>query len=151
MSVKSDVKAKKAYIEHLKKNGYTNCRVEASPADVIADKNGETFYFEIKKTAKTDSYFGAATVTEWAQAIKTPNHYRFVIAKTDAAEEEFSFVELTPEEMMAHSTIPPFKVYFNIDFDKEPTKRKHRTAIELTPERIARLVEVFEAMRNEAN
>ena len=69
---------------------------------------------KIKKTTKADNYFGAATLTEWAQAIKTPDHYRFVIAKTDASEEEFSFVELTPAEMMEYSTIPPFKVYFNI-------------------------------------
>ena len=150
MSIKSDIKAKNAYIKHLEKNGFTNCRVESSPADIIAEKNGKVFYFEIKKTTKTDSYFGAATLTEWAQAIKTPNHYRFVIAKTDAAEEVFTFTELTPEEMMLHSTIPPFKVYFNIDFDKDATKRKRRTAINLTPERIIRLIDVFENLRNES-
>lgn len=149
MSIKSDIKAKKAYIEYLEKKGFTNCRVEASPADVIAEKDGETFYFEIKKTTKSDSYFGAATLTEWAQAIKTPDHYRFVVAKTNEAEDEFSFMELTPAEMMAHSTIPPFKVYFNIDLNKNESKRKHRTAIQLTAERIAQLVEVFESMRNE--
>ena len=115
----------------------------------MAEKDGETFYFEIKKTAKSDSYFGAATLTEWAQAIKTPDHYRFVVAKTNEAEDEFNFMELTPAEMMAHSTIPPFKVYFNIDLNKNESKRKHRTAIQLTAERIAQLVEVFESMRNE--
>lgn len=149
MSIKSDIKAKKAYIENLEKRGYTNCRVEASPADVVAEKNGETFYFEIKKTTKTDSYFGAATLTEWAQAIKTPDHYRFVIAKTDEAEEEFDFIELTPAEMMEFSTIPPFKVYFNIDLNNDKGNRIHRTAIQLTAERIDKLVKVYESMRND--
>jgi Holliday junction resolvase len=149
MNVKSDVKAKKAYIEYLNKKGYTNCRIEASPADVIAEKNGQTFYFEIKKTTKTDNYFGAATLTEWAQAIKTPDHYRFVIAKTDETEEEFSFIELTPAEMMEYSTIPPFKVYFNIDLNNDKGSRKRRSAIQLTIERIEKLIKAYESLRDD--
>lgn len=84
-----------------------------------------------------------------AQAIKTPDHYRFVIAKTDEAEEEFDFIELTPAEMMEFSTIPPFKVYFNIDLNNDKGNRIHRTAIQLTAERIDKLVKVYESMRND--
>lgn len=43
---KSDVKAKAAYVEHLKSNGYSNPKVIASPADITAEKNGNTWYFE---------------------------------------------------------------------------------------------------------
>lgn len=53
-----------------------------------------------------------------------PEFFRFVIAITDESQEcGFRFIQLTPEEMMEHSTIPPFKVYFNIDLqDKEDDK-----------------------------
>lgn len=125
MVVKSDCKAKKAYIEHLKKSGYSNCRVAQAPADIVAEKNGEVFYFEIKKTTK-DKYFGAATLTEWAQACATPNNYVFVVAKTDEKEQDFVFYEFTPEEFMGYSTLPPFKIYFNIDLNnqqKRPSRR----------------------------
>lgn len=43
---KSDIKAKAAYVEHLKSNGYSNPKVIASPADITAEKNGNTWYFE---------------------------------------------------------------------------------------------------------
>lgn len=63
---KSDVKAKAAYVEHLKSNGYSNPKVIASPADITAEKNGYTWYFEIKKTSQEKNYFGAAS---WSQHI----------------------------------------------------------------------------------
>lgn len=44
---KSDVKAKAAYVEYLKSNGYSKPKVIASPADITAEKNGNTWYFEI--------------------------------------------------------------------------------------------------------
>lgn len=78
---KSDVKAKAAYVEYLKSNGYSNPKVIASPADITAEKNGNTWYFEIKKTSQEINYFGAATLTEWIQALKDPDHFRFVIAR----------------------------------------------------------------------
>lgn len=51
---KSDVKAKAAYVEHLKSNGYSNPKVIASPADITAEKNGNTWYFEINIIGKTN-------------------------------------------------------------------------------------------------
>ena len=78
-------------------------------------------------TRRTDTYFGAATATEWAQAFQDPDHYRFVIAQTDENENEFKFLEFTPKEFMKASTIPPFKVYFNIDLQtKKPIERNHK-------------------------
>ena len=87
---KSDVKAKAEYVEYLKANGYCNPKVIASPADITAEKNGDTWYFEIKKTSQENKYFGAATLTEWIQALKDPDHFRFVIAR-ESNEEKFDF------------------------------------------------------------
>lgn len=112
MASKSDTLAKKAYIEELRKQGFEP-KVKAEPADIVATKNGETWYFEIKMTSRTNTYFGAATLTEWEQAFKTPNHYFFVIA-IKKEDDKFEFRKFTPLEFMKYSTIPPFKVYFNL-------------------------------------
>ena len=66
---KSDVKAKEAYINFLLSHGFDEANVTARPADITARKNGETYYFEIKKTSKEKLYFGAATLTEWSEAV----------------------------------------------------------------------------------
>lgn len=141
---KSDVKAKAAFVKHLQDNGF-EAAVVSKPADIVATKDGETWYFEIKMTKRTDVYFGAATLTEWKQAVTDPDHFRFVVAKTNEEESEFEFLEYTPEEFMKFSTIPPFKVYFNINFDG--TVRKPKKATALTQENIAVMSECFDKIK----
>ena len=141
---KSDVKAKAAFVKHLQDNGF-EAAVVSKPADIVATKDGETWYFEIKMTKRTDVYFGAATLTEWKQAVTDPDHFRFVVAKTNEEESEFEFLEYTPEEFMKFSTIPPFKVYFNINFDG--TVRKKMKATALTNENLAIMSECFDKIR----
>lgn len=129
---KSDVAAKNAFIKHLQDNGFT-AKIAASPTDIIAERDGETWYFEIKmtKTSNDNSYFGAATLTEWHQALLTPEHFRFVVAHTDETETHFSFKEYTPKEFMSFSTVPPFKIFFSIppSGQQTPPERKRRTAV----------------------
>lgn len=138
---KSDVKAKKEFVKLLKNKGF-EASVVSKPADIMATKDGQTWYFEIKMTKRADVYFGAATLTEWKQAIVDPNHFRFVVAKTNEEESEFEFLEYTPEEFMKFSTIPPFKVYFNISFDG--SERKTRKAKKLTQENLELMSECFD-------
>ena len=138
---KSDVKAKKEFVKLLKNKGF-EASVVSKPADIMATKDGQTWYFEIKMTKRADVYFGAATLTEWKQAIVDPNHFRFVVAKTNEEESEFEFLEYTPEEFMKFSTIPPFKVYFNINFDG--SERKTRKAKKLTQENLELMSECFD-------
>ena len=131
-NAKSDVKAKKAYIEQLAEKGFKNARIAASPADIVAEKDGKEWYFEIKMTktaSKGKAYFGAATITEWKQALATPDRYFFVVAYTD--DKDFTFVKYTPSEFMAFSTIPPFKVFFNIPASgrEKSTPRNRKTAL----------------------
>jgi hypothetical protein len=86
-------------------------------------KDNETWYFEIKKTTKR-KYFGAATETEWKQAFADPDHYRFVVALTDETEEHFEWFVYTPMQMLQVSTIPPFKINFNINLDIPVSEQK---------------------------
>ena len=146
---KSDVKAKAEFVKVLEGRGF-EAKVVSSPADITAVKDGQTWYFEIKMTKRTDVYFGAATLTEWKQAIKDPEHFRFVVAKTNEEDSKFEFLEYTPEEFMGYSTIPPFKVYFNINLDGKGRKaRKARKANALTKENLEVMSECFERIRND--
>ena len=138
---KSDVKAKKEFVKLLQDRGF-EAYVVSKPADIVATRDGQTWYFEIKMTKRADVYFGAATLTEWKQAIADPEHFRFVVAKTNEEESEFEFLEYTPEEFMRFSTIPPFKVYFNINFDG--SERKTRKATKLTQENLEIMSECFD-------
>ena len=144
---KSDVNAKQAYKLHLENNGYEDVKIIGSPSDIKAQKDKQTYYFEIKMTKQTQTYFGAATLTEWVQALKTPDHFKFVIAKTDEDEKDFSFEEYTPFEFMEHSTIPPFKIFFNINLNGKTNNRKRRTAIQLTKETMELLTQLHNKMR----
>ena len=158
-NLKSDVDAKAAFILYLQQNGFENAKVISTPCDISAEKNGEKWYFEIKMTNKNDVYFGAATMTEWEQAFKTPNYFRFVIAiKNKELEGGFTFLQLTPQEMIKYSTIPPFKVYFNIDLQKymnneDSVKSKNKTrkkkAIRLTEQGFGTILQSFKKVEED--
>ena len=143
---KSDVKAKTEFVKLLQERGF-EAKAVSSPADIKATRAGETWYFEIKMTKRADVYFGAATLTEWKQAMADPAHFRFVVAKTDEAESAFEFIEYTPAEFMEFSTIPPFKVYFNIDFEKRPKKRGNSKATKLTRENFEVMDRCYEEIK----
>jgi len=46
---RSDVDAKEAFCNELINRGYDNVRVTAHPSDIMAEKDGRQWYFEIKK------------------------------------------------------------------------------------------------------
>ncbi len=141
---KSDVKAKAEFVKCLQDRGF-EASVVSKPADIMATKDGQTWYFEIKMTKRRDVYFGAATLTEWEQAVADPEHFRFVVAKTDDEEKEFEFLEYTPEEFMNFSTVPPFKIFFNINFDG--SVRTSKTATSLTHENLKIMSDCFDRIK----
>ena len=143
---KSDVKAKTEFVKLLQERGFV-AAVVSSPADIKATRAGETWYFEIKMTKRADVYFGAATLTEWRQALADPEHFRFVVAKTDEAESAFEFIEYTPAEFMEFSTIPPFKIFFSIDLEDRGKKRKGNKAVRLTRENFEVMDKCFEEIK----
>ena len=144
INLKSDVAAKAAYVNELVNRGF-NAEVVQAPADIKAVKDDQVWYFEIKVTKHTDRYFGAATMTEWVQALKDPEHYRFVVA-IDLGVGNWKFMEYTPAEFMEFCTIPPFKVYFNIDFTGKKKKTGRSKAVKLTAEDFWKLVEAYDKL-----
>ena len=150
MAYKSDIPAKQAFIEKLLAEGYDTAEVKARPADIIATRGGVTWYYEIKLTDHEDKCFGAATLTEWEQAFKTPETYRFVIA-IRKPDQSFEFRIFTPSEFMQFSTIPPFKVYFNIALDgRKPQKTGGKqSAISLTEANFQEMNTLFKRMKEE--
>lgn len=147
MPKRTDVLAKQAFLEKLRSEGYT-AEIKAQPSDIIAEKDGETWYFEIKMTEKTDSCFGAATLTEWEQAFKTPDRYRFVIA-IKGENDTFTFREFTPVEFMQYSTIPPFKVYFNLNLQGATSRkrRKYNGAVSFSEDRFKNMLELYKKFK----
>ncbi len=108
-----------------------------SYADIVAkNQDGEEEYYEIKATTMTQheyleieqgktktKYFGAATLTEWNVARLCPNRYTFVlvIMDKDNPSDMLGYVEYSVDELLSYSTIPPFKINFNIPFRKQPS------------------------------
>lgn len=146
-NIKSDIAAKAAFVEELRQRGFENVKVVAAPADIEAEKDGEKWYFEIKKTTHDDKYFGAATLTEWVQAVKDPEHFRFVVAITTDGEQTFDFIEYTPADFMEFSTVPPFKIFFNIDFSGKKKAKRGGKALRVSRELIEKLRDVYLGMK----
>lgn len=145
----SDKKAKNEYIKNLQARGFT-AEAHKSPVDIIATKDGQTWYFEIKMTKRASCYFGGATLTEWNQAIADPNHFRFVVAKTDEDEKEFEFFEFTPDEFMAYSTIPPFKIFFNINLNGKAYRSRKTAggkAVRLTHDNLTTISKCYDSIK----
>lgn len=82
-----------------------------------------------------------------ASGFETPDNYKFVIAKTDDDEENFEFTEYSPSDFMEFSYIPPFKIYFNVSLKGETKKRKRKTAVALTNDRMKLLTEAHYKIR----
>ncbi len=140
---KSDIIAKLKYKEYLLRQGYTNVRVVRGPADIAASKDGADWKFEIKFTRKEKSYFGAATLTEWAEARANPDYFRFVIAFE--ANGNWVFHEYTVREFMAFSYVPPFKIFFHAPLDRntEVALTRARTRVALTDERLIAMEKLY--------
>ena len=126
-NAKSDKNVKESFKSFLVKKGYKiekwdpdENNKEQCPADVFASKDGVFYLFEIKKTAQTTHYFGAATFTEWNAALNPPTNtrYFFVIAieKSEKGKKTYAYYKIAPQTFMHYSVIPPFKIYFNINY-----------------------------------
>src|SRR5947208_2500416 len=104
-----DSNAKKAFCAELRSRRYINVKIiTRGPADISASLDGVDYLFEIKYTNRTETYFGAATLTEWISAMENPNTFKFVVAYKRYA--KWTFHEYTPAEFLTLSYIPPFKI-----------------------------------------
>jgi hypothetical protein len=146
-NLKSDVEAKHAFQEVLQREGYSAVQISASPTDITAKKDGVRWLFEVKFTRAETHCFGAATLTEWAAAAEDAEHFRFVIAYKKA--DGWRFDRYSPDEFMAFSSVPPFKIYFNVPIGKKPAAIRTRLSkrIYLTKSRLKLLSRQFEELR----
>lgn len=145
MNDRSDIKAKEAYVNYLIQHGYVDVQIVHSPVDIIAYKNGVKHFFEIKATKRKSTYFGAATFTEWECALKNKEFFKFVVVKI--IDEDYEFYEFTPEEFMEYSTIPPIKVYFNIDLNQKRKTKKNSKALKMSEEVFFELNDTYKRLK----
>ena len=146
---RSDERAKEYFIEYLvthKNFSIDDIEVRKTPADIVAKKNGETYYYEIKSTVKDKVYFGAATISEWRAALNENLNYFFVVIKEEEEFEDFKMGIFTPEEFLEYSTIPPFKVNFHIDMDDLDNKPKHKTAVKASKKVLKDLINAYDSL-----
>jgi len=144
---KSDVKAKEAYVKVLAEEGFKDIEIISTPTDISASKNGTKYFFELKFTNQTDKYFGAATLTEWECAINNLENFFFVICRIK--ENKWLFDKFSPKEFIGYSTIPPFKIFFDVDlknFDKK--KSKETKSVKANFDNLNELVKVYDKLRN---
>lgn len=143
---------KEWYCQQLEKYGFVSPRIRKDPADITAVKDGKTWWFEIKYTTKKDKYYGGSYETEWEQAFKDPDHFRFVVIKTNKLATKFEvFHEYTPKEFMDICKIPPFVATFTIRFTPLKRARKVTTeevkSIDFTKEVFEKIHDTFSIIR----
>ena len=123
----SDGSAINQCIEWLREQGYKDPHKSNHPTDIeCEDKNGKKINVEVKMTTK-EKYFGAATLTEWVTVLDKDAELKFVVAKlitTTSAEKKYDFYWIDTEKFYEISTVPPFKVNFNIK-EEEFQKNEH--------------------------
>ena len=143
---KSDVKAKEAYTKVLAEEGFKEIKIISTPTDISASKNGIKYFFELKFTNQTNKYFGAATLTEWECAINNLENFFFVICRFE--KNKWLFDKFSPKEFIGYSTIPPFKIFFDVDlknFDKK--KSKETKSVKANFNNLNELVKIYDKLR----
>ena len=142
------VRAAKVWLQN---EGYTNVEQINHPVDLCANKGGRKFWIEVKYTGKEESYFGAATTTEWECALDNPNTFFFLIAKKPGGVEENSFWDfelITPEEFIKYSTIVPFKIYFTLPLSRPRSPPNRRSAIQATEQNLRASINFLKTLRS---
>jgi hypothetical protein len=144
---KSDVEAKKAFAQELEKENFQDIKITSTPTDISASKEGNKYFFELKFTNQKDKYFGAATLTEWKCAINNLDNFFFVICRLQ--ENKWIFNRFSPKEFIEYSTIPPFKVFFNVDLKDFDKKKSDETkALKATFSNLEELVNFYKELKN---
>jgi|TARA_B100001964_G_C14176662_1_gene574127 hypothetical protein len=143
---RSDINAKEAYAKILAEEGFKDIKIISTPTDISASKNGTKYFFELKFTNQIDKYFGAATLTEWECAINNLGNFFFVICRFE--DNKWLFDKFSPKEFIEYSTIPPFKIFFDIDlknFDKK--KSKETKSVKANFDNLKELVKVYDKLK----
>ena len=141
-----------ASMDWLRNQGFTSVKKINHPVDLSVNRNGKRYWIEVKYTEQPESYFGAATITEWECALDNIDSFFFLIANKPNGVDSNSnwrFELIEPKEFMKYSTIVPFKINFNLDLVGERKQPKRRTAIQATEQNLRSSMDYFRILRNE--
>lgn len=125
----SEKRAKTAFCAMLEILGFTDVRIAAAPADIVATKKGEVFYFELKYSSKKapEIYFGSVTLREWRDAFRLENYFFVIASYSDC----WRFEIIEPETLRRVSYFAPTPLaYFQLKLGKAHDSRRNvRSAI----------------------
>lgn len=110
--------------------------------ECIVNEKGETHYYKIKATAQEETYFGAIPLTAWKVAAEKPDNFTFVIAIYNSKTDRFKFIRKSPEELLAVSSVPPFKIDFNLNLASKSKQTKQKKTIK-SLQAIKNLVKIY--------
>jgi len=132
----------------LHEQGFSKIKKINAPVDFQAERDGKKYFIELKYTASKNKYFGAATLTEWMCAIENPDNFYFLFAHQHEVNNDVSkwdFELIGPNELIDYSTIPPFKIFFNIPLplNSPRTPPKRTRAKQASVRNLQSLFDVF--------
>jgi Holliday junction resolvase len=123
MKKTSDTWAKQALVNELIRKGYHNVRIVGTPCDVIGEKNGVVYYFEVKSTMFPEGkHTGSVSGTELDFALKNKKTYFFVIVFESNGMVKFDYLKV--DQMMKLLTLQPSKYHFAYGISKSNSKKK---------------------------
>lgn len=104
MGANSDKKARLWYSEKLQQEGYKI--IGNMPVDIVAEKNGEIFYFEIKsqnqKVTEKSIYDGMVNLRQLICAKEHEKRFFFVILRKKSGEESYHVFKMTLNDLLTH-------------------------------------------------
>ena len=110
--------------------------------ECIVNEKGETHYYKIKATAQEETYFGAIPLTAWKVAAEKPDNFTFVIAIYNSKTDRFNFIKKSPLDLLAVSSVPPFKIDFNLNLASKSKQTKQKKTIK-SLQAIKNLVKIY--------
>ncbi|MCQ2265719.1 MAG: hypothetical protein MJZ46_06745 [Bacteroidales bacterium] len=144
MTDNSDVSAKKWYINKLEKGGYKILEGK-HPVDIVAEKGGVKYYFELKsqnKTRRTNSdtgetkyinpYVGGISLEQLKCALEHEEHFRLVfLIKGQKANEQYTYYceELRLKDFLPHLS-GNWKITHNFSFKLKNPSTNHPEILE---------------------
>jgi hypothetical protein len=147
----SDKEGVEAAMEWLEGKGFTEINNIHKPVDLSANFQGMKYWIEVKYTeTKNKLYFGAATISEWGCAINNPENFFFLVVQKPGgvnADSYWNFELIKAIDFIKFSTIPPFKINFNLPLNEPRKIPKRRSAVQASTENIKMCIDFYNSIK----